>query len=140
MTAATTAKAKGTEMTEAGTTTTAGTATEEETAATTAAATGGASTSETGEPDDNHKDGTTRAKRQRTKPGDREDIEQVHDADGDTRGNGSGADGTKAAQRSTGDGGTTSGSKKRRERGGRSERAYIAAQRKKNDKYGGEAT
>jgi hypothetical protein len=90
---------------------------------------------------DSHEDGTTRAKRQKTTLEDEDDEEQAHDTDGDAVRDGSGAGGTRATLRATGDGGTTDGIKKRERRGGRSEyKAHKAGQRKRNDKYGDKAT
>jgi hypothetical protein len=147
-TAATVVVAKGATMTEAGTTAAEATATREATAAqvlaeaeTTAAADGGVRLRDTLGPDDSHEDGTTRTKRRKTTLGDEDDEEQAHDTDGNAVRDGSGADGTRATRRATGDGGTTDGIKQRGERGGRSEyKAHKAGQRKRNDKYGDKAT
>jgi hypothetical protein len=147
-TAATVGRAKGATVTETGTTAAEATATREATAEkvleeaeTTAAADGWVRLRVTLGPDDSHEDGTTRAKRQKTTLEDEDDEEQAHDTNGDAVRDGSGAGGTRATLRATGDGGTTDGIKKRERRGGRSEyKAHKAGQRKRNDKYGDKAT
>jgi hypothetical protein len=145
-TAATAVAAKGATETEAGTTAAEATATGEATTAqvlaeaeTTAAADGRVRMRDTSGPHDSHEDGTTRATRQTTTPGDEDDEEQAHDTDGDAVKDGSGAGDTRAALRATGDGGTTDGNMQRWKRGGRSETAHRARKRQRNDKYGNEA-
>ena len=145
-TAATVVAAKRATETEAGTTAAEATATREATTAqalaeaeTTAAADGWVRMRDTLGPNDSHGDGTTRATRQKTTPGDEDDEEQAHDTDGDAVKDGCGAGGTRATLRATGDGGTTDGNKQRGERGGRSETAHRARKRQRNDKYGNEA-
>jgi hypothetical protein len=146
-TTATAVTAKGATATEAGSTAAEATVTRVATAdkvleeaGRTAAADGWIRPRDTLGPDDSHEDGTTRMKRQGTSFGDGDDEEQAHDTDGDAVRDGSGADGTRAKRRATGDGGTTDGIKQRGERGGRSEAAHRAKRRKRNDKYGNEAT
>jgi hypothetical protein len=145
-TAATVVAAKGATKTEAGTTAAEATANREATAAqvlaeaeTTATADGWVRKRDTLGPDDSQEDGTTRATRQKTTPGDEDDEEQAHDTDGDAVKDGSGTGGTRATLRATGDDGTTDGNKQRGERGGRSETAHRARKRQRNDKYGNEA-
>ena len=146
VTAATVVAAKGATETEAGTTAAEATATREATTAqvlaeaeTTAAADGWVRMRDTSGPHDSHEDGTTRATRQKTTHGDEDDEEQAHDTDGDAVKDGSGAGGTRATLRATGDGGTTDGNMQRGKRGGRSETAHRARKRQRNDKYGNEA-
>lgn len=62
---------------------------------------------------DNPGTGTDRAQRQKTTHSEEEDDKQAHSADSEARGDGGGADGTRATQRVTRDGGTTGGIKKR---------------------------
>jgi len=146
-TTATAVTAKGATVTEAGSTAAEATVTRVATAekviaeaGRTAAADGWVRPRDTVGPDDSHEDGTTRVTRQETTFGDEDDGEQAHETDGDAVRDGSGADGTRATRRATGDGGTTDGIKRRGERGGRSEAAHRAKRRKRNDKYGNEAT
>ena len=145
-TTATAVTATGATVTEAGSTaaeaTVARVATAEKVlaeAGRTAAADGWIRPRDTLGPDDSHEDGTTRMERKETSFGDEDDEEQAHDTDDAVR-DGSGADGMRAKRRATGDGGTTDGIKQRGERGGRSEAAHRAKRRKRNDKYGNEAT
>lgn len=146
-TTATAVTAKGATATEAGSTAAEATVTRVATAekvlaeaGRTAAADGWIRPRDTLGLDDSHEDGTTRMKRQETSFGDEDDEEQAHDTDGDAVRDGSGIDGTRAKRRATGDEGTTDGIKQRGERGGRSEAAHRAKRRKRNDKYGNEAT
>jgi hypothetical protein len=145
-TAATVAAAKGATEKEAGTTAAEATATREATAAqvlaeaeTTAAADGRARMRDTLGPDDSHEDGTTRATRQKTAHGGRDDNERAHGHDGTTRGRDDGTENKRAEQRAGGGGDTTGGVKIRAPRVRNEE--YRAAKRSRNDKYqGGKAT